>query len=50
MTDTTSNVPEYIADDEDLDNIPDPNLTGSLRGTPVDEHGRPIEGDSHGDR
>jgi hypothetical protein len=50
MTDTTSNVPSYIADDEDLDNIPDPNLTGSLRGTPVDEHGHPIEEATDGDR
>jgi hypothetical protein len=37
------NVPSYIAEDEDLEGIPDPNLTGSLRGTLVDHHGQPLE-------
>lgn len=43
MTKEPGKVPSYIAEDEDLEGIPDPNLTGSLRGTLVDHHGQPLE-------
>ena len=39
----------YIAEDETLSGIPDPNASGTLRGTPVNEPGQPKDGDSaHG--
>lgn len=49
MTTEPEKTPSYIAEDEDLEGIPDPNVTGSLRGTLIDHHGQPLEV-SDGDR
>jgi hypothetical protein len=43
MTNTNDSIPSYETFDEDLENIPDPNLTGSMRGIPLDHHGQPLE-------